>query len=134
MVVRSQALFGLLTSAKKSKMSAQSPFYLRGFGTGRTRASENNLILRARCSSLGGLCLRTEQVKQIHAQLITNSLLGQPSVVAKLIERYRVVADGAHLIFQHHAGSSAVVSNAMVRYSRPRESLAVFSPSIRRVS
>ncbi|XP_042472550.1 pentatricopeptide repeat-containing protein At3g18970-like [Zingiber officinale] len=86
---------------------------------------------RARCSALLQFCSAIEQVKQIHAQLIVNALLAQPSAVAKLVERYHAVAGGnghVRLIFHHHhCSSSSLVSNAMLLCTRPEDALSLFS-------
>ncbi|KAM1994784.1 hypothetical protein ACFX16_010936 [Malus domestica] len=88
---------------------------------------------RARALSLLNLNLKsTHQLKQIHAQLITNGLKS-PSLHAKLIQQYSALSSPkstklyAHLVFQHFEEPNLFLLNTLIRCSQPRDSLLVFA-------
>ncbi|KAH7571905.1 hypothetical protein JRO89_XS04G0164900 [Xanthoceras sorbifolium] len=91
-----------------------------------------NSLPRYRCLSLFNLkAATTNHTKQIHAQLIINSLKS-PSLHAKLIQLYcskpsSQTTHFANLIFTHFDPPNLFLLNTLIRCTPPKHSLLVFS-------
>jgi len=70
----------------------------------------------------------THHLKQIHAQLITNSLTSPP-LLAKLIDQYCAVSSlpHAHLVLKHFGNPNLFLLNTLIRCTRPKHSILVFA-------
>ncbi|XP_061353663.1 pentatricopeptide repeat-containing protein At3g18970 [Gastrolobium bilobum] len=72
----------------------------------------------------------SNNVKQIHAQLVTNGLKS-PTFLAKLIEHYcgspyQHIANNAHLVFQYFDAPNLFLFNTLIRCVQPKGSLRIF--------
>ncbi|KAH1104285.1 hypothetical protein GYH30_037941 [Glycine max] len=90
-----------------------------------------NCLPRFRCISfLYSLPKLSYNIKQIHAQLITNGLKS-PTFWAKLIERYcgspdQHIASNAHLVFQYFDKPDLFLFNTLIRCVQPNDSILIF--------
>ncbi|KAK7272264.1 hypothetical protein RJT34_28748 [Clitoria ternatea] len=86
---------------------------------------------RLRCISLlYSFPKLTSNVKQIHAQLVTNGLKS-PIFLAKLIEHYcgsphQHIANDAHLVFRYFNWPDLFLFNTLIRCVQPSDSIIVF--------
>lgn len=86
---------------------------------------------RLRCVSyLYSLPKLTSNVKQIHAQLITNGL-ESPTLLAKLIEHYcgsadQQISNNAHLLFRYFNKRDLFLLNTLIRCVQPKDSILIF--------
>ncbi|KAK7324824.1 hypothetical protein VNO77_28694 [Canavalia gladiata] len=72
----------------------------------------------------------TDNIKQIHAQLIINGLKS-PTFLAKLIEHYcnssyQHIANKAHLVFQYLDKPDLFLFNTLIRCVQPNDSILIF--------
>ncbi|XP_020224841.1 pentatricopeptide repeat-containing protein At3g18970 [Cajanus cajan] len=72
----------------------------------------------------------SNNIKQIHAQLITNGLKSR-TFLAKLIEHYsgspdQCVANNAHLVFQYFDKPDSFLFNTLIRCVQPNDSILIF--------
>ncbi|TKY48702.1 Pentatricopeptide repeat-containing protein [Spatholobus suberectus] len=90
-----------------------------------------NYLPRLRCISfLHSFPRLSNNIKQIHAQLITNGLKS-PTFLAKLIEHYcgsldQHIANNAHLVFQYFDKPDLFLFNTLIRCVQPRDSILIF--------
>ncbi|RDX63320.1 Pentatricopeptide repeat-containing protein, partial [Mucuna pruriens] len=90
-----------------------------------------NCLPRFRCISfLSSFLKLSNNVKQIHAQLIANGLKS-PTLLAKLIEHYcgssdQHIANNAHLVFQYFDQPDLFLFNTLIRCIQPRDSILIF--------
>ncbi|BAT92125.1 Pentatricopeptide repeat-containing protein [Vigna angularis] len=90
-----------------------------------------NCLPRLRCISfLYSFPKVSKNIKQIHAQLITNGLKS-PAVLAKLIEHYcgspdSHIANNAHLVFQYFDKPDLFLFNTLIRCVKPNDSIIIF--------
>lgn len=88
---------------------------------------------RLRALSLLNLKLKsTHQLKQAHAQLITNGLKST-SIYGRLIQHYCALSDPentslyAHLVFKHFDEPNLFLLNTLIRCTQPKDSIFLFA-------
>ncbi|ESW22006.1 hypothetical protein PHAVU_005G118500 [Phaseolus vulgaris] len=92
---------------------------------------------RLRCISfLYSFRKESENIKQIHAQLITNGLK-LPAFLAKLIEHYcgspdSHITNNAHLVFQYFDKPDLFLFNTLIRCAKPNDSIIIFQDEFSR--
>ncbi|ESW22011.1 hypothetical protein PHAVU_005G119000 [Phaseolus vulgaris] len=90
-----------------------------------------NCLPRLRCISfLYSFRKESKNIKQIHAQLITNGLK-LPTFLAKLIENYcgspdSHITNNAHLVFQYFDKPDLFLFNTLIRCAKPNDSITIF--------